>query len=210
MIVSILNQKGGAGKTTISINLARAMVKLGKSVLLVDADPQGSARDWNATADGQILNVIAIDRPTIDKDIKAVVHNYDWVFIDGAASLRNSSMAIASIKAADVVLIPIQPSPLDVWSAHEFITLVQDRINMTDGKLKAAIIISRKIGNSIIGREIRKTLEQFQMKIFLSETYSRIIYATSLVTGSTVFDVDDNDAAKEIMALAYELMEFIQ
>ena len=208
MIVSILNQKGGAGKTTISINLARAMVKLGESVLLVDSDPQGSARDWNTTADGQLLNLIGIDRPTIDKDVKTHVRHYDWIFIDGAPSLSN--MAIASIKAADLVLIPIQPSPYDIWASEDLINLVHDRINMTEGKLKAAFVVSRQIPNTLLGKEIRGILEEYKLPVFTNGTYQRVIYSTSAAKGSTVLDEGENDAAREVMAIANELRELVR
>ncbi len=66
MIISILNQKGGAGKTTISVNLARGLKQDGGSVLLVDSDPQGSARDWHAAGNGELITVIGLDRPTLD------------------------------------------------------------------------------------------------------------------------------------------------
>jgi len=70
MIVAILNQKGGSGKTTISVNLARALQKENQKILLVDSDPQGSTRDWHEAGNGNLLNVVGIDRPTLDKDIK--------------------------------------------------------------------------------------------------------------------------------------------
>lgn len=207
MIVSVLNQKGGAGKTTISINLARAMALAGDSVLLVDSDPQGSARDWNTMADGQLLNVIGIDRPTIDKDIRSVVHNYDWIFIDGAPCLSN--MAIASIKASDIILVPIQPSPYDLWASEDLINLIIDRINMTDGKIKAAFVVSRQIPNTLLGKEIRGILEAYNLPVFLSGTSQRVIYSTSAAKGSTVLDEGDNEASKEIMAIANELKGLI-
>lgn len=207
MIVSVLNQKGGVGKTTISISLARAMTLLGAGkVLLVDSDPQGSARDWHTTADGQLLNVIALDRPTLDKDIRAVSQDYDWIFIDGAPSLSN--MLISSIKCSDVVLIPVQPSPYDLWATEDLVTLLHDRISMTDGKLKAAFVISRKIPNTLIGKEIRGILEEYKLPVFENGTSQRVVYVNSAADGSTVVDIGDNDAAKEIMAMAKELREF--
>lgn len=209
MIVSILNEKGGVGKTTISVNIARAM-KLSNPktrVLLVDSDSQASARDWHVEAKGELLNVIAIDRPTLDKDIQAFAHDYDWIFIDGAPALNN--MAIAAIKCSDIVLIPIQPSPLDLWATVGLIHLVGDRISFTSGKLKAAFIVSRQIPKTIIGKELRSVLNEYQtshsISTFQSGTYQRVVYATSFANGQTVLDVRDNDASKEIMSITDEL-----
>lgn len=208
MIVSVLNQKGGAGKTTISINLARAMSLLGAGkVLLVDSDQQGSARDWNINADGELLNVIGLDRPTIDKDIRSIAHTYDWIFIDGAPCLSN--MVVSSIKCSDVVLIPVQPSPYDLWATEDLVSLIKERIEMTDGKLKAAFVISRQIPNTLIGKEIRGILEAYELPVFNNGTSQRVAYATTAANGSTVVDGAENEAAKEIMAIAKELRDFV-
>lgn len=211
MIVSILNQKGGAGKTTIATNLARAM-KLSDcgKVLLVDSDPQGSARDWNVKANGELLNVMALDRPTLDKDIRAFVDDYDWIFIDGAPSLNN--MAMAAIKCSDIILIPIQPSPYDLWATEDLISLVSERIAWSNGKVKAAFVISRQIPNSIIAKEIKDILLEYSVShaisVFEYGTVSRVVYSTSVATGQTVLDVKDNDACREIMNIAAELRAF--
>jgi len=209
MIVSILNEKGGVGKTTISVNLARA-IKLADPntrVLLVDSDSQASARDWHVEAKGELLNVVAIDRPTLDKDIQAFAHDYDWIFIDGAPALN--SMAIAAIKCSDIVLIPIQPSPLDLWATVGLIDLVGERISFTSGKLKAAFVVSRQIPNTIIGKELRSVLSEYQQShsiaTFQSGTSQRIVYATSFAEGQTVLDMGENEAGKEIMSIAEEL-----
>lgn len=213
MIVSILNQKGGAGKTTIATNLARSFVlsDCGK-VLLVDSDPQGSARDWHVCANGELLNVIGLDRPTLEKDIKTASYDYDWVFIDGAPGL--TTMAIAAIKSSDIILIPVQPSPYDLWATEDLISLVAERINWTGDKVKAAFIISRKIPNTIISNEIKDILQCYRVShgipTFEHGTVQRIIYATSAAMGSTVLEGKDNEAAKEIMNIREELRRFAQ
>lgn len=212
MIVSILNEKGGVGKTTIGVNLARAMKLRDKEkVLLVDSDPQASARDWHVEAKGELLNVVALDRPTLDKDIQAFAHDYDWIFIDGAPALNN--MAIAAIKCSDIVLIPIQPSPLDLWATVGLIELVGERINFTNGKLKAVFVVSRQIPNTIIGKELRTILADYKkthgITTFEAGTYQRVVYATSFASGQTVLDVSDNEASNEIKSIAEELRALI-
>jgi len=81
-VVAVLNQKGGSGKTTIATHLARAFQLDGNDILLVDSDPQGSARDWAAVREDQPVPVIGIDRPTIERDLKSVAQK-DLVVIDG-------------------------------------------------------------------------------------------------------------------------------
>lgn len=103
-VIAVLNQKGGSGKTTIATHLARALQKVDYSVLLVDSDPQGSARDWSAVDEENPVTVIGIDRPTIDRDLKSVAKK-DFIIIDGAP--QASDLALSAIKAADFVLIPV-------------------------------------------------------------------------------------------------------
>jgi chromosome partitioning protein len=208
MIIAILNQKGGAGKTTISINLARALQQDNGKVLLVDSDPQGSARDWHAAGNGDYLTVVGLDRPTLDKDIKGICHGYDWVLIDGAPQLEE--MAIAAIKCADIVLIPVQPSPYDIWASEDLVDVVKARQQITNGKPKAAFIISRQITNTNLGKEVRDALNGYELPIFKNGTFQRVVYAKTAATGSTVLDTEpNNEASNEIKQIAKELKEFI-
>jgi chromosome partitioning protein len=207
MIIAILNQKGGAGKTTISINLARALQQDEGKILLIDSDPQGSARDWHAAGEGNLLTVIGLDRPTLDKDVKAIADGYKWILIDGAPQL--AEMAVAAIKCADVVLIPVQPSPYDIWAAEELVEVIKARQQITNGRPKAAFVISRQISNTNLGKEVREALGNYELPVFKTGTFQRVIYAKTAATGSTVIDSESNsDAANEIKQLAKELKEF--
>ena|SRR5437660_433783 len=76
-VIAVLNQKGGSGKTTIATHLARALQLDGHDVLLVDSDPQGSARDWAAVREDQPVPVVGLDRPTIDRDLKSIARKGD-------------------------------------------------------------------------------------------------------------------------------------
>ena len=116
MKIGLLNQKGGVGKTTLAVHIADAMARKKKRVLLVDADPQGSALDWAASRDGDPLFPVAgLPKPSIHKELPSLAEGYDRVIIDGPP--RVYDVARAAIMASDLVLIPVQPSPYDVWAA---------------------------------------------------------------------------------------------
>ena len=207
-IVAVLNQKGGAGKTTLSTNLARALQLDGDKVLLIDSDPQGSARDWNAAGNGELLPVVGLDRPTLAKDIQAIQDNQDWLIIDGAPQI--AELAIAAIKCADMILIPVQPSPYDVWACEDLVDIIKTRQEVTNGKPKAAFIISRVIKNTQLSKEIGEALEGYGLPVFKNFTSQRVIYPKSAATGLTVLDAESlGDAAAEIKAIAQELKEFL-
>ncbi|SDC20270.1 ParA family partition ATPase [Acinetobacter boissieri] len=203
-VIAVLNQKGGSGKTTIATHLARALQKLDYSVLLVDSDPQGSARDWSAVDESNPVTVIGIDRPTIDRDLKSVAKK-DFVVIDGAP--QASDLALSAIKAADFILIPVQPSPYDIWATSDLVDLVKQRIDVTDGKLQAAFVVSRAIKGTKIGTEISDVLLGYELPVLETRITQRVIYPTSAATGTTVLDLEPtSDAAKEINSLALELI----
>lgn len=205
-VVAVLNQKGGSGKTTIATHVARAFQLDGHDVLLVDSDPQGSARDWAAVREDQPLTVVGIDRPTIDRDVKNVARKVDFVVIDGAP--QAADLAVSAIKAADFVLIPVQPSPYDIWATADLVELVKQRIEVTDGKLQAAFVVSRAIKGTRIGAEVSEALAGYGLPILESRITQRVSYPGTAATGSTVMDAEpDRDAATEIRGLAAEIKQ---
>ncbi len=205
-VIAVLNQKGGSGKTTIATHVARALQLEGSDVLLVDSDPQGSARDWAAVREDQPLTVVGIDRPTIDRDVKNVARKVDFVVIDGAP--QASDLAVSAIKAADIVLIPVQPSPYDIWATSDLVDLVKQRIEVTDGRLKAAFIVSRAIKGSRIGGEVADALAGYGLPILDARITQRVSYPGTAATGTTVLEADpEGDAAAEIRALTAEIKQ---
>lgn len=204
-VIAVLNQKGGSGKTTIATHLARALQLDGADVLLVDSDPQGSARDWAAVREEQPLTVVGIDRPTIDRDLKNVARK-DYVVIDGAP--QAADLAVSAIKAANFILIPVQPSPYDIWATSDLVDLVKQRIEVTDGKLQAAFVVSRAIKGTRIGAEVTEALNGYGLPVLESRITQRVSYPGTAAAGSTVMDAEPHgDAAAEIRALANEIKQ---
>ena len=124
-VIAILNQKGGVGKTTLAVHIATALARSKRTVLLLDADPQASALDWAAARHGEpLFPVVGLPKNSIHKELPALAGNFDFVIIDGPPRVYN--VAQSAIMASDLVLVPVQPSPYDVWAAKEIIDLMHE------------------------------------------------------------------------------------
>lgn len=204
MIISFLNQKGGVGKTTLATHLAVAYTRKKKRVLLVDADPQGSSLDWSASrVEEKKLSVIALPKPVLHKELPKMAEDYDVIVIDGAP--RVYDVARSALLASDVVLIPVQPSPYDVWAAKDIVELLADTSSFKDN-LKSAFVINRKVVNTAIGRDVTKALSEYDVPVLKSQICQRISFAECAATGQTVLEIEPNGlASQEINDLAKEI-----
>ena len=207
MIIGVLNQKGGVGKTTLSVNLAAALVRIGGRVLLIDADPQGSALDWAAAREGEpLFSVVGLPRATVHKEIDTIGKGYDHIIIDGPP--RVTDLARSAIMASDVVLIPVQPSPYDVWAADEVVKLI-DEARIYKEKLKSCFVVNRKIANTAIGRDVREALLAYPVHVLNASVTQRVVFAEAAAQGRAVYEIDpQGSAAEEMQAVLAELMEY--
>lgn len=172
--------------------------------MLIDSDPQGSSRDWGCVNADQPVEVIGIDRPTFKRDLKNF-ESKDFVIIDGAP--QSEELAVAAITVSDFVVLPVQPSPYDIWAVSELVSLIKQRIEITDGKLKAAFLITRSIKGTKLGVEVREALSEFELPVFQTAITQRVIFPTSASLGSTVLDQDPNsESSKEINSFVDELL----
>ena len=202
-VLAVLNQKGGSGKTTIAINLAHAFQRLGNDVLIVDTDPQGTARDWSDSSEKGICPVVGLDRESLARDLPTVAQPYDWVVIDGPPQLTRISAA--AVRVADVVLIPVQPSPYDIWSCADLVDILDARRTVTDGLPHAAFVVSRAITNTRLSNQISDALEAYGIPVLKSRTTQRVAYPTTAASGQTVFTDPSSLASQEIEAIREEV-----
>jgi chromosome partitioning protein len=175
--------------------------------MLLKHHPQGSARDWAASRQSEpLFSVMGIDRPSIHKEIPLLSPNYDHILIDGPP--RVTDLARSAIVAADIVLIPVQPSPYDVWAAKEVIDLIKEA-SVFKESLKSVFVVNRKIANTAIGRDVNEALASYQIPVLKSHITQRVSFAESAGTGQTVLEIEPNgQASQEIKAVVNELMEY--
>ena len=204
MIIGVLNQKGGVGKTTIAVNLASAAALYGNRVLLVDADPQASAQTWSSARQIEpAFPVVGMAKPTLHKDLPSLAAKYDLVVIDGAP--RVNDLGRAAILASDLVIMPVQPSPYDVWATNDTVSLIQEAQQYKED-LQAAFLINRRIPNTAVGRDVRDALVELAFPTLKTTIGQRVIFAESANLGLSVFEADrDSPAASEIGQLCEEL-----
>lgn len=197
--LAILNPKGGCGKTTLATHLARAWIDAGRSVTLVDSDPQGSARDWHAIQEDNPVPMIALDRPSL----LARPPRDDCVIIDGAAKM--SDLIAAAIRVADAILIPVQPSPYDIWAVADMVGLIRARRSVTDGQPAVAFVLTRVIPRTRLSGDVLEALHEYEFKVLENVIQQRQIYPQTANDGLTVFDSVNKEAAGEVLRLANEV-----
>ena len=203
-VIAIVNQKGGTGKTTLSTNLAWALAETAP-VLLLDADPQGSALDWFDSQEQRLLNLdVAPGDPNhLIEKVRSLMPDYRWVIIDGPPGITKTSAD--AVRAADVVLIPAKASPFDVWAASDIVDAVKARQKTTNGVPKAAFVITMSRPRTRLSRQIDGALAEYDLPALQARTTERVSYPQAAIEGSSVLEGRDQTARNEILAIRGEL-----
>ena len=206
MIIGVLSQKGGVGKTTIAINTAATLALRGRRVLLVDADPQGSSLSWSSARDRDpLFPVVGMAKPSLHRDLPEIAKDYDVVVIDGAP--RVNELGRSAILASDTILIPVQPSPYDVWAAAVTVQLIREAQQFRES-LTAAFVINRKIVKTAIGRDVASALDHFGTPVLPGHLCQRVVYAESASQGLSVVEVaPQSEAAREMATLVSSIAQ---
>ncbi len=203
-IITIAQQKGGAGKTTMAAHLAVAWSASGKRrVAIVDIDPQGSLTQWYQVRQSRLgeennLTFAAISGWRIRSELDRLRHTHDLIVVDSPP--HTDAEARTAVRAADLVVIPLQPSPMDVWATTATITMCKQE------RVPVKMVLNRvhpqaKLTEAVSGEMIGLTANRFG---------NRVIFAGALMHGLGVTEAQPNSiAADEVRALSKEIMTYL-
>ena len=202
-IIALLNEKGGTGKSTIATNLASALHLRGRRVVLVDADPQGTSRDWrSASPEGiDLPPVVALDRPEMLQSLASI--QADLVVIDTPA--KAEKMTAAVVRIAQTALVVIQPSGADIWASAAAVKLIQQKIDV-GGQIDAGFLVNRVSGVSKLSKEVLTgEWNDYGVCMLEHSIGNRVVVAQALTDGLGVYNLADAHAKQEMNQLIEEL-----
>ncbi len=207
-VITLVNQKGGCGKSTIVINLALSLALKGHRVILIDTDPQRSSFETIKIRENTPLRVVATYK-NLYQHLEKVENQFDYAIVDTPP--HNEEIVSTSILCSDMVIIPVQDSPLDIRSTRTTVELVRRAKDLNPG-LKEYFLLSRIQPRTLLARELSEVLKQrYKMNILKAYVSNRIAYKHSLIYGKAVSEFKKSDpAATEIKSLVVEIEKILK
>ncbi len=157
--ILVMNSKGGCGKTTLATNLAGYYAARGKSVALVDYDPQESSIDWLEARGGDRAPIVGIAG---SQDAVRIPKNTDYVIMDSPAAVHGRPLA-ELVRKADIILMPVLPSPIDVRAARNFLNEVNKLRKVVNADVKFATVANRVRENTVAAHDLYEYLDALRL-----------------------------------------------
>lgn len=214
-IIAVVNQKGGSGKTTISMQLTGALARRRNKMLVVDADPQGTATRWAASAADENpfpASVVGLSAANskVHREVKKFIDDYDCIIID-CPPAADSPVPQSALLIAELALVPLIPSPLDVWAAVG-IRQVINNVSEINEALKARLVMNQCQPNTTLVQETLAVLPEFGIELAKTYIQHRQVYRQSAIFGQTVhnFGSKATAAIAEIESLTDEVSALLR
>lgn len=213
-VITVCNQKGGSGKTTVSMQLAGSLAHRGYKVLVVDADPQGTATRWAASAEDDTpfpASVVGLSAAStkVHREVKKFVGDYEFILID-CPPAADSPVPQSALLIADLALVPVIPSPLDLWASVGIRKVIEGVMSINE-TLIARLVVNQCQPNTNLAKEVMEVLPEFGIELSRVQLRQRTVYRQSAVFGQTVhnFGRDATPAIAEVNALTDEVLELL-
>jgi chromosome partitioning protein len=206
-VITVAQQKGGSGKTTMAVNLGLGFHQMGKSVAFVDLDPQGSLGRWFMTradtAPDKIENMEFATSSAwgISYEVRKLSDSYDIVIVDTPP--KADSDLRPALRVADLVVVPVAVSHVDLWATEGVLDLAQRENRDT------LLVMNRTRAGTRLGAEVAQAAEQMQARIASSGLANRVVYAESLGLGLGAAEMPRGPARDELASLTAEVAEVL-
>jgi len=203
-IIALVGNKGGAGKTTLTVNLAAGLGRIGRVVIL-DTDPQGSSAQWRTIADDKTVPHVVSATDHLVDHVSDLVADYDYLVVDCPPSVQ-ASQTLSILQVSDLALIPVQPSPLDLWaSIHIEHAVTEARKN--NPAIRALLVINQLEPRTTLSQLMREALAEIRVPVADTSIRRRAVYRASALEGRSVYAMGKRgaDAAREFDQLIQEV-----
>ena len=213
-VIAVVNQKGGAGKSTITMHLAGSLGRKEYKVLVVDADSQGTATRWAASASDDVpfpaaVNGLSAAEDKVHREVAKFVDDYHFIVIDCPPAVE-SIIPQSALLIADLALVPVIPSPPDLWAAVGIRRLIEST-RMSNPDLKAQLVINDLEPNTTVAQKVRDILPEFGIALMKSVVHHRTAYRQAAAYGTTVHTLKRaKAAAAEIECLTTEIINLLE
>ena len=206
-IVAITNQKGGTGKTTLTMNLAAGFARRGRTLVL-DADPQRSATQWGRLApEGRAYSVAVIPvADDLEREAQRFSDYYRFILVDCPPTLETDTVHRAMV-VADVALIPVLPSPMDLWASLRIAQVVEDARQKNAG-LRARLLLNQMEARNMLSQSMQQALAEFDIPVLKSAVQRRAAYRNAALEGLSVYELARRPkaAVAEVDAIIEEVL----
>lgn len=205
-VIAVINQKGGTGKTTLALNLAAGLARRATTAI-ADADPQCSISQWVAmgTNEGALPQVTQIG-DTAATAISHLKQSHRYVVVDCPPAVQGSIVK-AIMDSADIVLIPVLPSPLDLWASVEMAALVS-RAQQKNRALQAYLVLNQVETRNALSRVMQQAVAEFDVPLLQASIQRRAAYRSAAVEGVSVYALGNRglQAVTDIEAIIEEVL----